>query len=41
MQLEQGNLSVTDYATRFKHLTRFSTQIMTEAWRGAENLILG
>ena len=33
MQLEQGNLSVTDYATRFKHLARFSTQIMTEDWR--------
>ena len=25
MQLEQGNLSVTDCATRFKHLARFST----------------
>jgi len=33
MQLEQGNLSITDYATRFKHLARFSTQIMTKAWR--------
>ena len=33
MQLEQGNLSVTDYATRFKNLARFSTQIMTEDWR--------
>ena len=33
MQLEQGNLSVTEYATRFKHLARFYTQTMTEAWR--------
>jgi len=33
MQLEQGNLSITEYATRFKHLARFYTQIMTEAWR--------
>ena len=33
MQLEQGNLSVTQYATRFKHLARFYTQTMTEAWR--------
>jgi len=33
MQLEQGNLSVTDYATIFKHLTRFNTQIMTKDWR--------
>jgi len=33
MQLEQGNLSVTEYATRFKHLSSFYTQTMTEAWR--------
>ena len=33
MQLEQGNLSVTEYATRFKHLARFYTQTMTEARR--------
>jgi len=33
MQLEQENLSVTNYATRFKHLAKFSTQIMTEDWR--------
>ena len=33
MQVEQGNLSVTEYATRFKHLDRFYTQTMTEAWR--------
>ena len=33
MQLEQGNLSVTEYATRLKHLARFYTQTMTEAWR--------
>ena len=33
MQLEPGNLSVTEYATRFKHLARFYTQTMTEAWR--------
>ena len=30
MQLEQRNLSVTEYATRFKHLARFYTQTMTE-----------
>ena len=33
MQLEQENLSVTEYATKFKHLARFYTQTMTEAWR--------
>ncbi|XP_068498179.1 uncharacterized protein [Phaseolus vulgaris] len=33
MQLEQGNLSVIEYVTRFKHLARFYTQTMTEAWR--------
>jgi len=33
MQLEQGNLLVTEYATRFKHLARFYTHTMTEAWR--------
>jgi len=33
MQLEQENISVTEYATRFKHLARFYTQTMTEAWR--------
>ena len=33
MQLEQGNLSVTEYAIRFKHLARFYTQTTTEAWR--------
>ncbi|XP_068486320.1 uncharacterized protein [Phaseolus vulgaris] len=32
-KLEQGNLSVTEYATRFKHLARFYTQTMTEARR--------
>jgi len=31
MQLEQGNLSITEYATRFKHLARFHTQTMTKA----------
>jgi len=31
IQLEQGNLPVTEYATRFKHLARFYTRIMTEA----------
>jgi len=31
MQLEQGNLSVNEYATRFKHLARFYTQTMTKA----------
>jgi len=40
MQPEQGNLSVTEYATRFKHLARFYTQTMTEAWR-CRNLSLG
>ena len=29
--LKQGNLLVTEYATRFKHLARFYTQTMTEA----------
>jgi len=33
MQLEHGDLSVTKYATRFKHLTRFYTKTMTKAWR--------
>ena len=33
MQLEQGNISITEYATRFKHLARFYTQTMTKAWR--------
>jgi len=31
IELERGNLSVTEYATRFKHLARFYTQTMTEA----------
>jgi len=33
MQLEQGNVLVTEYATRVKHLARFYTQTMIEAWR--------
>jgi len=33
IQLEQENLSLTEYATRFKHLARFYTQTLTEAWR--------
>ena len=33
IEFMQKNLSVTEYATRFKHLARFYTQTMTEAWR--------
>nr|KYP33005.1 hypothetical protein KK1_046196 [Cajanus cajan] len=33
MRLHQGSLSVSEYAMRFKHLARFYSQAISEAWR--------
>nr|KYP35349.1 hypothetical protein KK1_043615 [Cajanus cajan] len=33
MRLHQGGLSVSEYAMRFEHLTRFYSQAISEAWK--------
>nr|KYP37359.1 hypothetical protein KK1_041452 [Cajanus cajan] len=33
MRLQQGSLSVSEYAMRFEHLVRFYSQAIFEAWR--------
>ncbi|XP_020209155.1 uncharacterized protein LOC109794103 [Cajanus cajan] len=33
MRLQQGEMLVTEYAMRFKHLARFYTQAIFEAWK--------
>uniref|UniRef100_A0A151UDN8 Retrotransposon gag domain-containing protein n=1 Tax=Cajanus cajan TaxID=3821 RepID=A0A151UDN8_CAJCA len=33
MRLQQGEMSVTKYDMRFKHLARFYTQATSEAWK--------
>nr|KYP61864.1 hypothetical protein KK1_016376 [Cajanus cajan] len=33
MRLQQGSMSVSEYATRFEHLAHFYSQAISEAWR--------